>query len=265
MTSSSISELDSSTELNKEDLVFYQGLIGILRWTTELGRTDILHEVSILSQYQAAPREGYLSDLLHIFGYLKRRPKMSIYVDPSLPNVDYGDFITNLRDFEEYYRDAREQLPYDMPVPRGVGVSITAFVDESFSQNKKTRKSHSGFIIFVNRVSISWFIKRHTTMETSTFSAECIAMKSCVSTKEGLRFKLRMFGVPVEGPAHVCCDNQGVVNNSNKVESMLDKKHNLVAYHYVRNIVAALVITVAWIKSIDKFSRCFHQEASRGK
>ena len=81
-----------------------------------------------------------------------------------------------------------------------------------------------------------------------------MAMKSCVSAIEGLRFKLRMFGVPVEGPSHLYCDNQGVVNNSSKVESTLDKKHNSVAYHYVRNTVAASIITVAWIKSTDNLA-----------
>ena len=84
-----------------------------------------------------------------------------------------------------------------------------------------------------------------------------MAMKSCVSAIEALRFKLRMFGVSVEGPAHVYCDNQGVVNNSSKVESTLDKKHNSVAYHYVRNAVAASIITVAWIKSTDNLANAF--------
>ena len=133
MTSSFIPELDGSTELEKKDLPIFQELIGILRWATELGRVDILHEVSILSQYQAAPREGHLNELLHIFGYLKRQPKMSIYFVPSLPNIDFGDFTTNPKDFKEYDRDAHEQLPHDMPKPRGVGVSITAFVDASFA------------------------------------------------------------------------------------------------------------------------------------
>ena len=79
-------------------------------------------------------------------------------------------------------------------------------------------------------------------------------MKSYVSAIETLRFKLRIFGVPVEGLAHVYCDNQGVVNNSSKVESTLDKKQNSVAYHYVRNVVAASIITVAWIKSTDNLA-----------
>ena len=89
-------------------MTFYQELIGILRWATELGRADILHEVSILSQYQVSPREGHLDELLHIFGYLKKRSKLSIHMDPSLPVIDYSDFTTKPQDFAEYYRDARE-------------------------------------------------------------------------------------------------------------------------------------------------------------
>ena len=81
-------------------------------------------------------------------------------MDPSLPNIDYSDFKTNPADFAEYYRGAQEQMPRDMPKARGLYVTITAFVDASFAQNKKTRKSHTGFIIFVNRAPITWHSKR---------------------------------------------------------------------------------------------------------
>ena len=86
-------------------------------------------------------------------------------------------------------------------------------------------------------------------METSSFSAEYIAMKVCVETIQQLRFKLRMFGIPMIGdePSYVLCDNESVVNNSTKVESTLNKKHSSVAYHYVRWAVAARIISVAWI------------------
>ena len=60
MTSGYVPELDTSDELNAEDTQFYQELIGMLRWATEIGRVDILHEISILSQYQASPREGHM-------------------------------------------------------------------------------------------------------------------------------------------------------------------------------------------------------------
>ena len=42
----------------------YQNLIGVLRWLIELGRIDVLLEVSLLSQYLAAPRIGHLQQLL---------------------------------------------------------------------------------------------------------------------------------------------------------------------------------------------------------
>ena len=72
-----------------------------------------------------------------------------------------------------------------------------------------------------------------------------MAMKSCLNAIENLRFKLRMPGVPFEGPTHVYCDNERAMLNSSKVESTFDKKHNSVAYHYIHNAVAASVLSVS--------------------
>ena len=81
-------------------------MIGMLRWATELGWVDVLHEVSLLSQYQASPREGHMMELLHIFAYLNKRPKLTLYMDPSPPNINYSIFQTDPGEFKEYYRDA---------------------------------------------------------------------------------------------------------------------------------------------------------------
>ena len=62
-------ELDGSPELNKEDHCYYQELIGVLRWATELGRVDILLKLSLLSQYQACPCDGHMEQLLRIFPF----------------------------------------------------------------------------------------------------------------------------------------------------------------------------------------------------
>jgi hypothetical protein len=72
-------------------------------------------------------------------------------------------------------------------------------------------------------------------------------MKVCVEHIVALRYKLRMFGVPVDEPADILCDNEAVVNNSSKIESTLHKKHNSIAYHMVRWHVAASMIRVGWI------------------
>jgi hypothetical protein len=59
-----------------------------------------------------------------------------------------------------------------------------------------------------------------------------------------MRYKLRMFGVPIDGPAQVYCDNQGVVKNTSIPESVLSKKHNAINYHAVREAAAAGVLQV---------------------
>ena len=65
-------------------------MIGILRWATELVRTDILHEVSILLQYQAAPREGPMGYILYIFDFLDGKPRLTLYMYPALPRLNYS-------------------------------------------------------------------------------------------------------------------------------------------------------------------------------
>ena len=41
-----------------------------------------------------------------------------------------------------------------------------------------------------------------------------------------IRIKLKMCGVPLDGPENVFCDNNGFVNNTSISESALSKKHN---------------------------------------
>ena len=243
-------ELDMSTELEINDITTFQELIGILRWAIELGRVDILTEVSMLSSYQASPREGHLEQVYHIFGFLKRKPKLSIYFNPELPKIDPEWFTGDTPStFREQYRDAKEELPPRMPKPRGRSVSTSSFADASHAANKVTRRSHTGFVIFVNRAPIIWYSKRQNTVESSTFGSEFIALKTCVEHITALRYKLRMFGVPVDGPTYVLCDNLGVVQNSSKIESTLNKKHSSIAYHAVRWSVASDVIKVGWINT----------------
>ena len=72
-------------------------------------------------------------------------------------------------------------------------------------------------------------------------------MKTCVEAITALRYKLWIFGVPIDEPTNVLCDNISVVNNSSKIESTLHKKHNSIAYHAVRWAVAVSIIRVGKI------------------
>ena len=75
----------------------------------------------MMSSFQSSPRQGHLQALYHIFAYLDRKPKLTLYFDPHLPNIDYTEFKMNADEFKEYYRDAVEEFPPRMPPPLGNG------------------------------------------------------------------------------------------------------------------------------------------------
>jgi len=148
-------------------------------------------------------------------------------------------------DWKDFYPDAAEPIPLNAPEPRGNDVVVSCFVDADHAGNKITRRSHTGIILFCNRAPIIWFSKRQNTVETSTFGSEFIAARIAVELSEALRYKLRMFGVPIDGPVNMYCDNSGVVANASRPESTLKKKHNAIACHPVCEAVAAGTIRIA--------------------
>ena len=64
-------------------------------------------------------------------------------------------------------------------------------------------------------------------------------MKNAIELIEALRYKLRMFGIPIDGATNIFCDNEAVTKNCSNPTSTLKKKHHLIAYHRNREAVAA--------------------------
>ena len=78
----------------------------------------------------------------------------------------------------------------------------------------------------MQKAQIICFSKRHNTVEASIFESEFVALRICKELIVALRYKVHMFGNPLDGPEYVFCDSCGVVMNASKPESTLQKKHN---------------------------------------
>jgi len=70
-----------------------------------------------------------------------------------------------------------------------------------------------------------------------------------VETIRGIRYKLRMMGVPLRGPSYVYGDNMSVIHNTQRPESTLKKKSNSICYHYVREAAAMKEIMTGHVSS----------------
>ena len=64
-------------------------------------------------------------------------------------------------------------------------------------------------------------------------------MKNAVALITALRYKLRIFDVPIYGSTDMFCDNEEVYKNSSMTESQVWKKHHSIAYHMIRESIAS--------------------------
>jgi hypothetical protein len=238
-------ELDFSLELEGSKVNYYQGLIGVLRWIVELGRIDLIVPVSLFSRYMISPREGHLQQCYHIFAYLKQFNRSRLVFDDTEP--DLSEYYFHTCDWSEYYPDAAELIPPNMPEPLGHSVTTTCFVDADHAGCKVTRRSQTGILIYVNKALVFWYSKRQNTVESATFGSEFIALKTAIDQIDALRYKLRMFGIPIDSPTKILCDNESAWRNSTHSDSTLRRKHTAIAYHRCREAEAAGNVQIAKI------------------
>ena len=145
-------------------------------------------------------------------------------------------------------------MPPNAPKPLGKEVELRLFVDSDHAGDKATRRSRTGFMIFMNMALINWCSKKQSTVEGAVFGAEFVAMKHGVETLRGVRYKLRMMGVKICGPSYVYGDNMSVINNTSKPESVLKKKSNSICYHFVREAVAMKEALTTHIPTLNNWA-----------
>ena len=226
-------EIDISPELDEKNANYFQSLIGVLRWIVELGRIDITMETSALASMIAMPREGHLDAIYHMFSFLKKHHNVVLVFDATVPEIDRSKFCRE--DWSATpYGTCIEDIPPNAPEARGIGFLMRALVDSDHGGCIVTRRSRTGFIIFLNGAPIYWYSKKQTGIETSSFGAEFIVMKQCCEYIHGLHYKLRMMGILVDEPTFVFGDNQSVLSNTTIPHSTLKKKSSSIAYHFVR-------------------------------
>ena len=92
-----------------------------------------------MSHYQAGPRLGHLEVLYNVLAYLKKHKDMGkLAYDLKTPEVNKSDFNNNA-DWKDFCGDLEEELPPNMPEPRGNVVRIRDFVNADHAGNIVTR------------------------------------------------------------------------------------------------------------------------------
>ena len=74
-----------------------------------------------------------------------------------------------------------------------------------------------------------------------------------------------MIGVPLVGPTDLLGDNMSVIVNTTLPSSQLKKKHNAIAYHRIREAVAAGIIRFGHIGTDSNIADCMTKALEKPK
>jgi len=235
-------ELDESDELPTDGTTKYQSMIGALQWVTTLGRFDILCAVMTMSRFRVLPRKGHLERLKRIYGYLRKFDHAAIRVRIGEPN--FSDLPPdNLYDWAySVYGNVKELIPDGCPTPMGKSVTLVTYVDANLYHDMVSGRAVTGVLHLVNGTPIEWYSKRQATVETATYGSEFVAARIATDQVIDLRTTLRYLGVPVTSKTYMFGDNQSVITSSTIPHSLLNKRHNALSYHRVREAIASGIL-----------------------
>jgi len=190
---------------------------------------------------------------MQIFGYLKHYKKGRIVIDTTLPSLEHLKPAVKY-DWVELYPDAKEEFPEDAPPIYGPEIKTWLYFDADHASDLETRRSVTGMVFYVNNTPVKWHSKRQNTVESSTYGSELVAARMAVDMAMEMRYKLRMLGANVVGPTTLLCDNMSVVLNCSRPTSALKKKHSAIAYHKVRQAIAAGIVEIIHVPSTENLA-----------
>ena len=135
-----------------------------------------------------------------------------------------------------------------MPEPFGKAVATTTTMDANLNHCLATHISLTGCLHFVNKTPVDWYSKKQSTVEIATYGSEFVAAKTATEEIMDIRQMLRYLGAPIGSKSFLFGDNRSVVTNTTLPHSTLTKCHKILAFHRVREAIAARLMAFYWIE-----------------
>jgi hypothetical protein len=202
------------------DATDYRSLAGALQYLT-FTRPDIAYAVQQVCLHMHDPREPHLAALKRILRYVRGTLHLGLQLRPS-PVTD-----------------------------------LVVYTDADWAGCPDTRKSTSGYAVFLGDNLVSWSSKRQTTVSRSSAEAEYRAVANGVAEASWLRQLLLELHAPLRRTTLVYCDNVSAVYMSSNPVQHQRTKHIEIDLHFVREKVAAGDVRVLHVPTSSQYADIF--------
>ncbi|XP_034680533.1 uncharacterized mitochondrial protein AtMg00810-like [Vitis riparia] len=198
----------------------YRRLVGQLIYLT-ITRPEISYSVHILSQIMQEPRKPHLDVVHHLLRYLKGALGQGLYF------------------------------------PAKGNMLLRGFCNADWARCSITRRSMTGYCIFLGGALISWKTKKQTTVSRSSTESEYRAMASITCELTWLKYLLDDLKVEHSQPAKLFCDSKAVLHIAAKPVYHERTKHIEIDYHVVRERIQSGAIVTTHVPSSCQLADLF--------
>uniref|UniRef100_A0A803PTS7 Uncharacterized protein n=1 Tax=Cannabis sativa TaxID=3483 RepID=A0A803PTS7_CANSA len=213
-------KLDDTQGTPLDDPFAYRQLVGRLLYLT-LTRPDITFAVNILSQFISSPRTPHMQAIHHLLRYLKGCSGQGLLYSSTSP------------------------------------LCLRRFSDSDWASCPTTRRSTSGFCIFIGDYLISWKTKKQTTISRSSAEAEYRALAAASSEITCIQYLLNDLLIPQTVPAFIYCDNQSAIHIANNPTFYERTKHIKLDCHFIREKIKASAIRLIPVNTTLQLANTF--------
>ncbi|GJW70420.1 ribonuclease H-like domain-containing protein [Tanacetum coccineum] len=202
------------------DPTLYRSLAGALQYLT-FTRPDISYAVQQVCLYMHDPRAPHFTALKRILRYV------------------------------------RGTLTFGLQIHASTTAQLTAYTDADWAGCPVTRRSTSGYCVFLGDNLLSWSAKRQVTLSRSSAEAEYRGVANVVAETAWIRNLLLELHAPLTTATLVYCDNVSVVYLTTNPVQHQRTKHIEIDIHFVRDYVASGQVRVLHIPSRFQYADIF--------
>lgn len=201
------------------DPTLYRSLVGALQYLT-FTRPDLSYSVNTVCQYMTTPTEAHFDLVKRILRYIQG-------------TIQYGIHFTT--------------GPWH----------LQAYSDADWAGDLNTRRSTTGFVIFLGNNPISWQSKKQGSVSRSSTEAEYRALANTAADLAWIRQVLLDLKVCLPEPPTISCDNLSALALSSNPIYHSRIKHLDIDFHFVRERVQRNDLTVQYIPTEEQLADVF--------